>query len=340
MTTPSYMPSARSHDTPHFKGKHVKLFLAEFDTYAKKAGLSDEESCRIVENYCSPEPAQYIRTLKSEIRTDWTLLKVAILVVYTQTKKEDHYMYATLDSFMRAKRNIKSIKVYNKYYRQFMSIVNPLTEKGKLLYSQYNELFFKGLRPGSLCLYVQHMLCQDGKCPKENRNAPTAEEVMKVVKCYLGGDKFEAELSDEEKNTIVKFAEHSSDSSDESPLTTEDEESEEEQTSFCYRKTKVPSTPKKANRNLRSKEREPDQRDAAMEELSKKLEHLAICIEKMDNKLSASSVKPSYTASARVCYMCRQNESHRMKDCPETIAFMASGIVKMNVDSRIYKGYY
>ena len=55
----------------------------------------------------------------------------------------------------------------------------------------------------------------------------------------------------------------------------------------------------------------------------------------MDNKLSASSAKPSYTASARVCYMCGQNENHGMKDCPETIAFMASGIVKTNIDGRI-----
>jgi len=97
-----------------------------------------------------------------------------------------------------------------------MSIANPLTEKGKLLDSQYDELFFKGLRPGSLRLYVQRTLRQDGKWPKENKNAPVADEVMKVVKRYLGGDEFEAELSDEEKNTTVKFAEHSSDSSDES----------------------------------------------------------------------------------------------------------------------------
>ena len=260
------MPSAHLRNAPHFKGKHAKLFLEEFDTYAKKAGLSDEECCRIIENYCSPEPARYIRTLKSEICTDWTLLKVAILVAYTQTKKEDHYTYATLDSFTWVKRNIKSIKAYDKYYRQFMSITNPLMEKGKLLDSQYNELFFKGLCPGSFHLYVQHTLRQDGKWPKENRNAPTAEEVMKVVKRYLGDDEFEAELSDEEKNMILKFAEHSSDSSDESLSTTEDKESEEEQTSFRHRKTKVPSTPKKANGNSQSKEREPDQRDAATEE--------------------------------------------------------------------------
>jgi len=298
MTTPSYMPSARSHDAPHFKGKHAKLFIEEFDTYAKKAGLSDEECCRIVENYCSSEPARYIRTLKSEVRKDWTLLKNAILAAYTQMKKEDRYTYATLDSFTRAKRNIKSIKVYDKYYRQFMSIANPLTEKGKLLNSQYDELFFKGLRPGSLRLYVQRTLHQDGKWPKENKNTPVADEVMKVVKRYLGGDEFKAELSDEEKNTTIKFTEHSSDSSDESLSNTEDEESEEEQTSFRYRKTKAPSTLKKANANSQSKEKEPDQRDVATEELSKKLERLAIHIEKMDNKLSASSVKPSYTASA------------------------------------------
>ena len=57
----------------------------------------------------------------------------------------------------------------------------------------------------------------------------------------------------------------------------------------------------------------------------------------MDNKLSASLAKPSYTASAQVCYMCGQNESHGMKYCPETIVFMASGIVKMNVDGRIIR---
>ena len=109
------MPSAHSHNAPHFKGKHMKLFLEEFDTYAKKARLSDEQCCRIVENYCSPEPAWYIRILKSEIRTDWALLKNAILAAYTQMKKEDCYTYATLDSFTRAKQNIKSIKAYNKY---------------------------------------------------------------------------------------------------------------------------------------------------------------------------------------------------------------------------------
>ena len=62
-----------------------------------------------------------------------------------------------------------------------MSIANPLTEKGKLLNMQYNELFFKGLHPGSLCLYVQCTLHQDSKWPKENRNAPVVEEVMNTA---------------------------------------------------------------------------------------------------------------------------------------------------------------
>ena len=33
--------------------------------------------------------------------------------------------------------------------------------------------------------------------------------------------------------------------------------------------------------------------------------------------------------------MCGQNEPHGMKDCPETIAFMASGTVMINTEGRV-----
>ena len=339
MTTPptSYMPSARSREAPSFKGKNARLFLEEFETYANKAGLDNAERCRILENYCSSEPARFIRTLKSSVRKDWTLLKNALLAAYTSAKEEDRYTYATLDTFTRAKRNIKSSKAYDKYYRQFMSIANPLTEKGKLIESQHNELFFKGLRPGSLRLYVQRTLQQEGKWPKTNKEAPAADDVMQVVRRHLGGDEFEAELSDEQEDSTVKFVEHSSDSSDSSDSSSSEED--EEPATFRQRKMKLPSSSKKSNEySSTSKEKEADSKDAATEELTKKLERLAIHLKSIDNRLSATSSKPTFTAQqTRVCYMCGQNESHGMKDCPETIAFMASGVVKTNVDGRIIR---
>jgi hypothetical protein len=35
--------------------------------------------------------------------------------------------------------------------------------------------------------------------------------------------------------------------------------------------------------------------------------------------------------------MCGQDESHGMKDCPETIAFLASGTVKINTEGRVVR---
>jgi hypothetical protein len=37
----------------------------------------------------------------------------------------------------------------------------------------------------------------------------------------------------------------------------------------------------------------------------------------------------------RTCYMCGQDESHGMKDCPKTIAFLASSTVKINTEGRV-----
>jgi hypothetical protein len=148
---------------------------SSFQRKANKAALDSPECCRIIENYCSSEPACYIRTLKSSVRSDWDLLKKALLAVYMSAKEEDRYTYAMLDSFTCAKRNIKNIKAYDKYFRQFMSIVNPLMDKGKLIESQYDELFFKGLRPGSLRLYVQRALQQ-------------AQHGLSAISClFLGG---------------------------------------------------------------------------------------------------------------------------------------------------------
>ena len=37
----------------------------------------------------------------------------------------------------------------------------------------------------------------------------------------------------------------------------------------------------------------------------------------------------------QVCYMCRKSEAHGMKECPDTLTFLPSGIIKMNPEGRI-----
>lgn len=58
----------------------------------------------------------------------------------------------------------------------------------------------------------------------------------------------------------------------------------------------------------------------------------------MEHKPQGStSSKPLHSDASHVCYMCGNNAPHNMKDCPETIVFMASGLLKTNTDGKIVR---
>ena len=72
--------------------------------------------------------------------------------------------------------------------------------------------------------------------------------------------------------------------------------------------------------------------DPAVDDLTKRLERLTTITEALQ-KQQQQQRKPFLKS----CYMCGEETSHGVKDCPETVAFIASGILKLNTEGRVVR---
>jgi len=72
--------------------------------------------------------------------------------------------------------------------------------------------------------------------------------------------------------------------------------------------------------------------DPAVDDLAKRLERLTTITEALQKQQQLQR-KPFIKS----CYMCGEETTHGVKDCPETVAFIASGILKLNTDGRVVR---
>ena len=101
----------------------------------------------------------------------------------------------------------------------------------------------------------------------------------------------------------------------------------------CMRKEKISKTePKMENGKPKM------QMDKA---INQHLDCLTIALERQTKEIGKTSKSPSpstnQSSSSRVCYMCGKPEVHMIKECPDTIQFMAAGVVKLNDKGRIVR---
>jgi len=72
--------------------------------------------------------------------------------------------------------------------------------------------------------------------------------------------------------------------------------------------------------------------DPAVDDLTKRLERLTTITEALQRQQQLQK-KPFFKS----CYMCGEETTHGMKDCPETVAFITSGILKLNTEGRVVR---
>ena len=154
-------------------------------------------------------------------------------------------------------------------------------------------------------------------------------EVFAAAQKYLKKDRFSVDKSDGEGY-----------SSDEPPETKSDESSseDEEDTRASHRHVAKKETRKKDKTSEpKQAESAKEKLDSMTEDLTQRLERLTILMQAIHKQQLGTKPAQSYMQQACPCFMCGQNEPHGMKDCPETIAFMASGTVMINTEGRIVR---
>ena len=189
-----------------------------------------------------------------------------------------------------------------------------------------NTFFFRGIKPVTLCSKIEHILKRDGMWTDLSA-PPEMSEVFAAAQKHLKKDHFSIDESDGEGY-----------SSNEAPGTNSDESSseDEEDTHASHRHVAKKETCKK-DKVSESKQSESakEKPDNAMEDLTQCLEHLTILTQAIPKQQLDTKSAQSYMQQACPCFMCGQNEAHGMKDCPETIASMASGNITINTEGRV-----
>ena len=227
---------------------------------------------------------------------------------------------------------------FDKYYRNFGLLANVLEAKKKLKEDKRNSLFIHGIPYSLRKKIIDELLCTNDW--KDKDVAPEMDRVIDAVEELLKIGQFDFKNT----NTYVNYEQESEESSD-SP----DEEgrmqlSESEEDDICKitshrhhtRKEKISKTePKMDNGQPKI------QTDKAINDINQRLDCLTIALECQTKEIGKTSKSPSpsmnQSSSLRVCYMCRKPEVHMIKECPDTIQFMAVGVVKLNDEGHIVR---
>jgi hypothetical protein len=168
--------------------------------------------------------------------------------------------------------------------------------------------------------------------------APEMDKVIDAAEELLKIGKFDFKNT----NTYVNYEqeiEESSDSPDEEESTQSSESEEDEIRKITShrrhtKKEKISKTEPKTHNG------QPKiQTDKAIDDINQRLDRLTIALERQTKEFGKTSKSPipNTNQSPRACYMCGKPEVHMIKECPDTIQFMAAGVVKLNDEGRIVR---
>ena len=338
---PKSMPVPCAKEAPQFKGEYLKDFLDEFEILAKAAGISDAERCDYLARYCCRDKSgfdhkRFVKGLKEYLETDWKKLKARLAKCYPPEEEEFSVTKKALVKFIQRNRNIHDLASFDEYYRNFGLLANALEAKKKLKEDERNSLFIHGI-PYSLRKKIIDELLRtnDWKdkdvAPEMDRVIDAAEELLKI-----------GQFDFKNTNAYVNYeqeSEESSDSPDEEASTQSSESEEDEIRKITShrrhtRKEKIPKTEPKTDNGQPKM-----QTDKAIDDINQRLDRLTIALERQTKEIGKTSKAPSPSTnqSSRVCYMCGKPEVHMIKECPDTIQFMAAGVVKLNDEGRIVR---
>src|SRR6266849_6780190 len=222
----------------------------------------------------------------------------------------------------------------DEYCRDFFIISRALERKRMLSERDRDDYFFVGIKPLSLRHQIQNILERDSKW-EDVTAPPEMQVVMDSTEQYLKRDRYiPRDLEDDEVPTLGSYNDDASDnSSSDSDDGKDSHRYWAKKDTYKKEKDKAKDSPLETKA---AKTTESPKMDNTTEDLVQRLERLAITTDAIHKQMSSSS-KPFRHDVTHVCYMCGNNDAHNMRDCPETIAFMASGLLKTNTDGKIVR---
>jgi hypothetical protein len=318
------MPGPRSRDAPRFEGRKLKRFLDEFEVLSNAADLTDKQKCEYLLRYCRGEAEEFVESLQEYEERNWILLEKKLLESYPPEDEERLYTTRTLVSFVKQERIISDTNSFDKYNRRFGVISRALDRKGMLAERNRNDYFFKGIKPVSLRRHITTILEREAKWLDLSAPPPMLN-VIDVARKHLQRDRYkiEHELDDD----------YSQDSSEELDPQAENSSDDEDSHNDDYHNYGKKDSNRKRSTTMDTKPSIETKADDAADDLTKRLERLTIMAENIEKRMSSDRRNPQAYASG-VCSMCGETVNHLMRDCPETIAFMASGVLKRNSDGK------
>ena len=185
---------------------------------------------------------------------------------------------------------------------------------------------------------IDELLCtNDWKdkdvAPEMDRVIDAAEELLKI-----------GQFDFKNTNAYINYEQESEESSDNPDKEGSTQLSESEEDDICKitshrrhtRKEKISKTEPKTDNGQPKM-----QMDKAIDDINQHLDHLTIALERQMKEIGKTSKSPSLStnqsSSSRVCYMCGKPEVHMIKECPDTIQFMAVGVIKLNDEGCIVR---
>ena len=333
------MPAPRAKEAPRFKGEYLKDFLDEFEILAKAAGISDTERCDYLARYCCRDKSgfdhkRFVKGLKEYLETDWKKLKARLAKCYPPEEEEFSVTKKALVKFIQRNRNIHDLASFDEYYRNFGLLANALEAKKKLKEDEKNSLFVHGI-PYSLRKKIVNELLRTNEW-KDKDVAPDIDKVIDAAENVLRIGQFDFK----NMNAYINYEEDSEEdeSPDDEERSSDSSESDEDEaykiTSHRHhtRKEKNTKTESKTDNGPKM------QTDNAIEDINQRLDRLTIALERRTMEMEKANRSPSPSANpSRVCYMCGKPEAHLLRECPETLQFLATGVIKIGSEGRIVR---
>ena len=159
-TSLAAMPSSRSSKAPHFSGDEDELvseFLQEYEDLADGCRLNPVQKVETILRYI-PRPLQHLwKTRPGYQARDWDYFKADIENLHPDVETFSHHTEQGLETFRKlsAKSRIHNEAEVMKYYRNFLTIADPLLTSHCISNNEYNSAFFKGFH-----LAIQSIITQ------------------------------------------------------------------------------------------------------------------------------------------------------------------------------------
>lgn len=192
-----------------------------------------------------------------------------------------------------------------------------------------DDYFFVEIKPLMLCNQIQNILERDSKW-KDVTAPPEMNVVMDSTEKYLKRDCYiPRDLGNDEAPALGSYNADDDSSSSDSDL----DDGKDSHRYWSKKDTMSKDKDKEMSVKMQTKSTDAPKQEVTTKELAQRLKRLAILMEHKPQ--GGSSSKLPCSDLLHVCYMWGNNVLHNMKDCPETIAFMASGLIKTNMDGKI-----